>query len=115
MARVVRLATTAVASRAGLNLDQADDINTALDELFRFYISQEDKRTPTSFSLCYNIHTDKLEVITEGIDDSFCDENSKVSRYCRFILEKMMDDVVEEPDKSGGLNVHITKCISAGP
>ncbi|MFA6000739.1 MAG: hypothetical protein WC828_01310 [Thermoleophilia bacterium] len=114
MTSVVRLATTAVASRTGLNLDQADDINTALDELFRFSVSQESKPVPSIFRIQYNIHADCLEVVTEGVGDSINDETSKVGRYCRFILEKMMDEVTQKPNPDGGLDVHIIKRISRG-
>jgi len=114
MTSVVRLATTAVASRTGLNLDQADDLNTALDELFRFSITQESKPASSVFRIHYNIHADCLEVVTEGIGVSFTDEASKVGRYCRFILEKMMDSVTDKPNPAGGLDVHIIKRISQG-
>ena len=114
MTSVIRLATTAVASRAGLNIDQADDLNTALDELFRFSITQESKPVPSIFRINYNIHSDCLEVVTEGIGVNFNDETSKVGRYCRFILEKMMDVVTQKPNPAGGLDVHIIKRISRG-
>lgn len=114
MTSVVRLATTAVASRTGLNIDQADDLNTALDELFRFSITQESKPAPSVFRIHYNIHSDCLEVVTERIGVSFTDKTSKAGRYCRFILEKMMDSVTEKPNPAGGLDIHIIKRISQG-
>ncbi|MFA5800915.1 MAG: hypothetical protein WC911_00390 [Thermoleophilia bacterium] len=114
MTSVLRLATTAVASRTGLNIDQADDLNTALDELFRFSMTQENNPPSSVFRIHYNIHADCLEVVTEGIGAGFNDETSKVGRYCRFILEKMMDSVTEKPNPTGGLDVHIIKRIAQG-
>ena len=114
MTGVIRVVTTAIASLTGLNIDQADDLNTALDELFRFHILQECRPLSSEFRIRYEICNDCLEVVTEGMDTNFSDEDSKIGRYCHFILEKMMDVVTEEPNPSGGIDIRIIKRISDG-
>ncbi|MBI5870584.1 MAG: hypothetical protein HZB44_06460 [Actinobacteria bacterium] len=109
MNRVVHLATTAVASRTGLNIDQADDINTALDELFRLSISQPDDRQ--SFCVRYDIHDDRLEVVAEKIKASVGDGSSKVSRYRRFIIEKVADRFEERTNPEGGFDILLVKFV----
>lgn len=109
MNKVVHMATTAVASRTGLNIDQADDINTALDELFRLSISQPDDGQ--SFCVRYDIHDDRLEVLAEKIQTSIGDGSSKVSRYRRFIIEKVADRFEERKNPDGGFDILLVKFI----
>lgn len=109
MNRLVHLATTAVASRTGLNIDQADDINTALDELFRLSISQSDDSQ--SFCVRYDIHNDRLEVLAEKIQASVGDGSSKVSRYRRFIIEKVADRFEERTNPEGGFDILLVKFV----
>jgi anti-sigma regulatory factor (Ser/Thr protein kinase) len=109
MNRVVHLATTAVASRTGLNIDQADDINTALDELFRLSVSQPGAKQ--SFCVRYDIHDDRLEVVAEKVQASIGDGSSKVSRYRRFIIEKVADRFEERSNPDGGFDVLLVKFV----
>ncbi|MHB9111394.1 MAG: hypothetical protein ACYC4D_02020 [Thermoleophilia bacterium] len=109
MNRVMHLATTAVASRTGLNIDQADDINTALDELFRLSVSQPDDGQ--SFCVRYDIHDDRLEVLAEKIQASIGNGNSKVSRYRRFIIERVADRFEERTNPEGGFDVLLVKFV----
>ena len=109
MSKVVRLATTAVASRTGLNMDQADDINTALDELFRMSVASGGDH---SFCINYDILPDRLEILAQGIDSSFGDETSKVNRYRKFIIEKVVDRFEERPNPDGGFDVLLVKFVS---
>lgn len=110
MNRVVHLATTSVASRTGLNIDQADDINTALDELFRLSISQPDGKR--SFCVRYDIYDDRLEVLAEKLQASIGDGSSKVSRYRRFIIEKVADRFEERTNPDGGFDILLVKFVS---
>lgn len=110
MNRVVHLATTAVASRTGLNIDQADDINTALDELFRLSISQPGGKQ--SFCVRYDIHDDRLEVLAEKVQASIGDGSSNVSRYRRFIIEKVADRFEERANPDGGFDILLVKFVS---
>ncbi|MCL5671383.1 MAG: hypothetical protein M1423_08840, partial [Acidobacteria bacterium] len=110
-AKIVRLTTAAVASRAGLNLDQADDLNTALDELFRLFLTENDPSHPRFF-IRYTIGAADLEVVAKGISQNLFDDSSKMNRFSRFILEKVADKVEEIPSPQGGYEVVIIKNLS---
>ena len=111
MSKVVHLATTAVASRAGLNIDQADDLNTGLDELFRMSVASD--HGGDSFCVRYEIHSDRLEVTAEGIDPGLVDDSSKVSRYRKFILEKVADRFEQQANQTGDLDILLVKFIKS--
>ncbi len=110
MSKIVHLATTAVASRTGLNLDQADDLNTALDELFR--LSQYSTDSDSTFCIRFDIHPDRLEVLAEGLESGLCDDSSKVNRYRRFIIEKVADRFEERVNPEGGTDVLLVKFVT---
>lgn len=110
MLKVVRLATTAAASQSGLNLDQADDLNTALDELFRLSLSKSGSE-PT-FCLHYNICPDRLEVLVEDIHAGIGDKTSKVGRYRSFIIDKVVDRFEERSNTKGGFDILLVKFMS---
>ncbi len=111
-AKIVRLTTAVVASRVGLNLDQADDLNTALDELFRLFLNENDPPHPR-FYVRYTIGAADLEVVAKGISQNLFDDSSKMNRFSRFILEKVADKVEEIPSPQGGYEVVIVKSLSA--
>ncbi len=111
MTKVMRLATTALANRAGLNLDQADDMNTALEEIFRFEISG-DHTDELPLTICYNVCSDRLEVITEGTSLNLLDESDKVSRYSRFVIESVTDEFSESRNPDGGYNILMVKSVT---
>ncbi len=110
MLKVVRLATTVVASQSGLNLDQADDLNTALDELFRLSLSAS--RGERTFCLHYNIHPNRLEVVVKDIHAGIDDKTSKVGRYRRFIIDKVVDRLEERCNTKGGFDILLVKFMS---
>lgn len=112
MSRILRLAASAVASKTGLNLDQSDDLQTALDELFRLYLSE----TRTEAQLCFRfqILPDRLEVVTQGISRNLFDEENRLNRFSRFILENVADRVDEIPSPQGGFEIILVKNV-AGP
>ncbi len=102
--KIVRLATAGVASKFGFNLDEADDIQTALEELLRFH-----KSDAGHLCIRYNIFPDRLVIVTRGISRNLLDGANKIDRYSRFILEKVADSVDEAPSPDGGFEVTIVK------
>ena len=109
LSKVIHLATTAVASRTGLNIDQADDLNTAIDELFRLFLSSNGKSN--AFCVRYDIHPDRLEILAEGVSASFYTDSSEISRYGRFIFDKVADRFEESPNPEGGFDILLVKFI----
>ncbi len=110
MAKIVRLTTAAVASKTGLNLDQADDLQTGLDELFRLFLADEN---PPLGRLCirFNLGPEKLEVATEGISHDLFKDN-EINHYSRFILERIADRMEQIPNPRGGYEVILVKSLA---
>jgi len=94
MADIIRLATTAIANRAGFDLDQSDDINTAMEEVFRYYCTSC-SMDGTEVKLDFVIENDSLRVRAGDSLNSLAENNSKIGRYCRFILDKFTDSFHE--------------------
>lgn len=111
MSSVIRFATTAVASRTGLTLDQADDLNTALDEISRMFITGSGT-AGTDLCVRYFIFPDRLEIVAYGVPKNIMDSADKLNRYSRFILESVSDQVEEQADPRGGYNVKIVKFLA---
>ncbi|MBE0428526.1 MAG: hypothetical protein IBX61_01480 [Thermoleophilia bacterium] len=106
MSKVVRMATTAVASRASLSIDDADDLNTAVEELFRSFLSQH-TAGEVDFCVDYIFHDDRLEIAAHGC--ILHNGHGKVGRYSRFLLESLADSVREVTNPDGGLDVVLVK------
>ena len=94
MACIIRLATTAIANRAGLDLDQSDDINTATEEVFRYFCTSS-KIDGNDISFDYSLAGDKLQIKAGDSLTSLADSDTRIGRYCRFILEKVTDSFGE--------------------
>lgn len=107
MADIIRLATTAIANRAGFDLDQSDDINTAMEEVFRYYCTSC-SIDGSDVNLRYLIDADKLEIRTGDSLNSLSDSDTRIGRYCRFILEKVTDSF-REISEQGKFSIVIEK------
>jgi anti-sigma regulatory factor (Ser/Thr protein kinase) len=94
MTSIVRLATTAIANRAGFDLDQSDDLNTALEEVFRYFCSSC-SMDGDNVNIFYSIHDNKLQIRAGDTLNSLSDNDTKIGRYCRFILDKVTDSYSE--------------------
>lgn len=92
---ILRLATTAIANRAGLDLDQSDDVNTAMEEVFRYYCASC-AIDGTDIQISFSIDDDRLEICTGSSQSSLAEDDTKIGRYCSFILEKVTDGFREE-------------------
>lgn len=106
MTQVVRLATCAVASRAGFNIDQADDLSTAVDELFHVHLAHFEECA--DFCICYDVLEDRIEIRTERCA-SFANEMDNVGRYSRFLLESLSDGLEERLNPNGSFDVVLVK------
>lgn len=111
MSKVVRLATTAAAGRVGLNIDQADDLSTAVDELFHVFLARQQTGEQQNFCINFDIMKDRLEVMAEGCG-GFAEDSQNVGRYSHFLLESLSDGLEERPNPSGGYDVVIVKRAS---
>lgn len=90
LSEIVRLATTAIANRIGLDLDQSEDLNTAIEEVFRYFCSSCSLEG-SDISIVYSILDGRLEIQAGSTLNSLIENETKIGRYCRFILEKVTD------------------------
>lgn len=109
---VLRLATTAIANRAGLDLDQSDDINTAVEEVFRYFCTSC-IIDGTDISISFSIDDNKLEISAGSSFSSLSEDQTKIGRYCSFILEKVTDGYREQSSQ-GRHSIIIEKQIGSG-
>lgn len=110
LSNVIRLTTTAVSGRMGLNIDQADDLNTAIDELFRLFMARHSS-PDDRFCVHYLFKADRLEVLAEKCA-GLADQSDTVGRYSRFLLESLADRLEERDNPRGGQDVVLVKIIS---
>jgi anti-sigma regulatory factor (Ser/Thr protein kinase) len=94
---IVRLATTAIANRAGFNLDESDDLNTAIEEIFRYFCSSC-KVSGSDISIYFSLYENRLEIRAGETLNSLADNDTKIGRYCRFILDKVTDGYREHSE-----------------
>lgn len=111
MHKVIRLTTAAVASRTGLTIDQADDLNTALDELSRLYYDGA-TQSADDFHIEYYIYPDRLEVIARGSGLSLKNEENEINRYSRFILDSVCDSYEDQTGKKDDQAIKLIKYIT---
>lgn len=112
MARIVRLTTSALANLVGLNLDQADDLNTAMEEIFSA-VAVDENIDSKLFRIHFTVHEEALEVILEGVPIDLSDQSSGINRYSRFVIESIIDELEDLPNPERGFDIRLVKRISA--
>lgn len=112
MARIVRLTTSALANLVGLNLDQADDLNTAVEEVFSS-ITVDEEEDLELFNIRYLVLKEKLEVILEAVPMDLSDQSSSINRYSRFVIESIIDELDDIPNPEHGFDIHLVKYLSS--
>lgn len=111
MAEIVRMATTAIANRAGLDIDQSDDVNTAMEEVFRF-LCTSCAVEGDDVSMDFSFDRESLRIKAGDSRSSLADSETKIGRYCCFILEKVTDGYSEISDQ-GRFSIVIEKTLKS--
>lgn len=111
MTRIVRLTTSSLSNLVGLNLDQADDLNTAVEEIFNAVIA-EDEDVLDLFRIHYYLLEDGIEVTMEGVPLDLSDQTSGINRYSRFVLESIIDELDDIPNPERGFDIRLVKRLS---
>jgi len=106
-ARTVRLAAAELAVRAGMNIDDVDDVKLAVDEAFVYACERTDGGQVTfSFSLAEGSLGLLVGPLSGPCDDD--DSTEPGDRYARFILESVCDEY-EIIDVDGSCHVRLLK------
>ncbi len=106
MMLIVRMTTTGVMSRAGLTLDEMDDMKMAVDEACNLMMLQ----TPVCQTLCvtyeYTAENVTVSIHGQGVSDAVVGEetadHAAMLEVVGCILESMVDEVDMTPRADGG-------------
>lgn len=106
-ARTVRLAAAELATLAGMNIDDVDDVKLAVDEVFVF---AHGCAGDADITFDFSVTAGELTLLVGPLPDSCtidaADEPSQ--RYARFILESICDEY-EALARDGASWVHLVK------
>lgn len=95
MLLIIRMTTAGVVSRAGLTLDEMDDVKMAIDEACNMMMLQ--KPGCSTLKLVYEFNEEQVCVRIEGQGEAENAEESQVDmnmqEVIRCILESMVDEV----------------------
>jgi len=106
MMLVVRMTTTGVMSRAGLTLDEMDDMKMAVDEACNLMMLQK----PVCRTMCvtyeYTAEDVTVSIHGQGVSDAVIGEetadHAAMMEVVSCILESMVDEVDVTPRADGG-------------
>ncbi|MDO8964797.1 MAG: hypothetical protein Q7W30_09955 [Coriobacteriia bacterium] len=106
-ARTVRITAAELATRAGMNIDDVDDVKLAVEEAFVF--ASERKETG-ELTFAFDLRSEAIELevgpLPAACDDD--DDPGAGERYARFILESVCDEF-ELLDRDGECYLRLVK------
>lgn len=118
---VIRLTTSAVASKVGFDIEEIDDIKVSIGEACNNIITHGLEDDGGSFNIEYSVYKEKLVISvkdngsgfdTSDIKQPKIDDNvAKIdeSGLGIFIIKSLMDEVVINSDKEHGTEIIMTK------
>lgn len=118
---VIRLTTSAVASKIGFDIEEIDDIKVSIGEACTNIIKHGLDDENDSFNIEYTIYEDKLKISVKdngsGFDTSKIKEPSMDSNIENiddsglgiFIIKSLMDEVEIKSDREQGTEIIMTK------
>ena len=113
MRLIVRMTTAGAMSRAGLTLDEVDDVKMAIDEACNLMILQ--KPECQSLRITYEYISNAIGICIEGLGmngSAESTEDSNMQEVIRCILESMVDEVVMTPRIGGGTEkIYLRKAV----
>ncbi len=116
---VVRLTTSAIASRMGFNIEQIEDIKVAIAEACTNVIKHGVCENDTNYSIDFELDDEKMIVIIKDRGNGFCcDEMTEPDLECPkegglgiFIIRSLMDDVNIISAKGEGTTIKMIKYL----
>lgn len=118
---VIRLTTSAVASKVGFDIEEIDDIKVSIGEACNNIIKHGLEDSAGSFNIEYSVYKDKLVISvkdngsgfdTSDIKQPKIDDNLATideSGLGIFIIKSLMDEVVINSDEEHGTEIIMTK------
>jgi serine/threonine-protein kinase RsbW len=90
-ARTVRLCAAELATRAGMNIDDVDDVKLAVEEAFVF---AAEHMTDGDMTFTFHVAPEGVELLVGPLPEECAheEEGDAGERYARFILEAVCDE-----------------------
>ena len=106
-ARALRMTAAALASRAGMSLDDVEDVRIAVEEAYLFAIGRVDAGEPVTFDFSVDDESLSLEIgrLPTAAEGSSAGNEAS---YARFILESVCDSFDLE-EQGGVCRLSLTK------
>ena len=101
---IIRMTTAGVMSRAGLTLDEMDDMKMGVDEACNLLLLQ--KPGCQSLSVCYEYDENSVSVLVEGEGAGEATDEKRdmnMQEVIRCILESIADEVSLTSREDGGM------------
>lgn len=118
MRLIVRMTTAGVMSRAGLTMDEMEDMKMAIDEACNLMVLQKPKCQTLKFRYGYNessvnVRISGEDALLDADGEMHSDENMQEVILC--ILRSMADEVVLQPREDGSVQaIFLEKKIPEG-
>lgn len=111
MLLIIRMTSSGVMSRAGLTLDELDDVKMAIDETCNMMMLQKPCCSELSFVYEYNEKAVTVQIEGRNVVKSEEIENTdtNIQEVIRCILESMVDEVEMISRENGSAKVVILK------
>lgn len=111
MLLIIRMTSSGVMSRAGLTLDEIDDVKMAIDETCNMMMLQKPSCSELSFVYEYNEKAVTVQIEGRNAVKTEETENtdSNIQEVIRCILESMVDEVEMVNRKNGSAKTVILK------
>ncbi|SCG84588.1 anti-sigma B factor [Proteiniborus sp. DW1] len=114
---VVRLTTSAIASRMGFDIEEIEDIKVAIAEACTNTLEHGSNNKEENFDIDFDMYVDKLIITVKGIGKDFSTENIeelKVEDFGEgnlgiFIINSLMDEVNIINDWNKGTGIRMIK------
>ena len=116
---VVRLTTSAIASRMGFNIEQIEDIKVAIAEACTNVIKHGICESDTNYSIDFELDDEKMTIVIRDRGNGFsCEEMEDPDLECPkegglgiFIIRSLMDDVNIVSAKGEGTTIKMIKYL----
>lgn len=119
---VIRLTTSAIASRMGFNIDEIDDIKVAIGEACTNAIQHGTNKENNTYDIEFFVYIDRLQIQIKDRGRGFNTsevkqpkaEDLKERGLGLFIIKTLMDDVECISNEDTGTEIRMTKRIGVG-
>ncbi|MGF7060715.1 anti-sigma B factor RsbW [Brassicibacter mesophilus] len=119
---VVRLTTSAIASRLGFDIEEIEDIKVAVAEACTNSLEHGLKEKDENFDIEFSIYEDKLSIVVRDNGEGFDTEQVQQTEEDEFkekglgifIIKSLMDDVEIISNQGKGTEIRMIKKIKDG-